>query len=96
LAELNHRFRITPAGGTTVLYDSRTVAAGFGSRAVVTLVVPPSNSGYFLNLAALPERSSSGRDPIDTACSDQAASNRCQSGRMPDGSRDSSESSSPR
>jgi hypothetical protein len=67
LAELNHRIRITAAGSTAVLYDSGTSAVGFGSRAVVTLVALPSNSGSNLNLSALPERSSSGRGAIDNA-----------------------------
>jgi hypothetical protein len=68
LAELSHRIRITPSNNTsTVLYDSGNVAVGFGSRAVATLVVLPSNSGSFLNLSALPERSSSGRGPVDNA-----------------------------
>lgn len=66
LAELNHRIRITAAGNSsTVLYDSGSSAVGFGSRAVVTLVALPSNTGSFLNLAALPERSSAGRGAID-------------------------------
>lgn len=67
LAELNHRIRVTAAGSSAVLYDSGTSSVGFGSRAVVTLVVLPSNSGSFLNLAALPERSSAGRGAIDNA-----------------------------
>jgi hypothetical protein len=65
LAELNHRIRVTAAGSRTVLYDSgSTSAVAFASRAVVTLVVLPSNSGSFLNLSALPERSSAGRGVI--------------------------------